>query len=206
MRPWVKESVFFPYLDRRGFVGSDKCISTGISTVADDGRGCAPILKSLLAQGISSLNGLSSCSKDRPDLSALIRQLRDTCRIVHERSSNWQVDDQFRLVHPFAAWMDKYTVSYVAISEGDPVVLATLAHFFAVVVALDLAFRDIDLPLASSIRLRSIIEVGRVLRRKPEFFCGNCRTVHEQDDVMAFPLNTVYVFRVLQGSEFRVIA
>ena len=56
--------------------------------------------------------------------------------------------------------MDKFTVSYLAISEGDPIVLATLAHLFAVVVTLSLAFPDIDLPLVTSIRLQSIIEVG----------------------------------------------
>jgi hypothetical protein len=205
MQPWIKESVLFRFFDHHGFINSERRVSTCISTTADDGRGYTPILKSLLAQGISSLNGLSSCSKDIPDLSALIRQLRDTCRIVYERSSKWPVKEQFRLFHPFAAWMDKYTISYVAISEGDPIVLATLAHFFAVVVTLDLAFPDIDLPLVSPIRLRSIIELGRVLRKKPEFFCGNCRTVHEQDDLMAFPLNTVYVFSVLQESESRVI-
>jgi hypothetical protein len=203
MQPWIKESVFSRFLDYRGSANSAIRIATGSSTIANNGHGCVPILKSLLAQGISSLNRLSSCTKDRPDLSALVRQLRDTCRIVHERSSAWPVEDQFRLVHPFAAWMDKYTMSYIAISEGDPVVLGTLAHFFAVVVTLDLAFPDIDLPLVSSIRLQSIIEVGRVLRRKPAFFCGNCRIVHEEHGQMAFPLNTVHVFRVLRGPDFR---
>jgi len=86
-------------------------------------------LNSLLAQAVGSLNSLSSCSKDTPELSALVRHLRDTCRIVHERSSDWPIEEQFRLVHPFAAWMDKYTISYFAISEKDTVVLATLAHF-----------------------------------------------------------------------------
>ncbi|KAE9373902.1 hypothetical protein N431DRAFT_504404 [Stipitochalara longipes BDJ] len=194
MRPWIKESVFFRFLDFRGCANSERCIDFGNSTIANDGHGCVPILKSVLAQGISSLNGLSSCAKDRPDLSALVRHLRDTCRVVHDRSSNWSVEDQFRLMHPFSAWMNKYTISYIAISEGDPIVLATLAHFFAVVVTLDLAFPDINLLLVSPIRLQSIIEVGRVLRTKPAFFCGSCRIVHEEQDLMAFPLNTVHVY------------
>lgn len=200
MRPWIKGSVFCSHLNHGGFVSSEECEPVlENSSLAYFSHIDIPTSKSLLIQGISSLNMLSSCSKNIPELSALIRQLRDTCRIVHERSSDWSLEEQYRLLHPFSAWMDKYTISYFAISEGDTVVLAILAHFFAVVVALDLAFPDIDLPLMTPIRLRSIVEIGQVMQRKAPFFCGGCREVHYQEGMMAFPLNAVHVFQEVRG-------
>jgi hypothetical protein len=201
MRPWIKESVFFRFLDHDALVAYQQR-----GAVADDAHYRVPILESLLAEGISSLNRLASCPKDSPDLSAIIRQLRDTCRIVYERPSNRSAEDQFKLVHPFAAWMDKYSISYVAISEGDSLVLVILAHFYAVVVTLAIVFPGIDLPLVTPIPLESIIKVDQILRRKPGFFCANCKAYHCQIELMAFPLNTVSVFRELQGSKFKAIA
>jgi hypothetical protein len=196
MQPWITGSVFSNYLDHAGCVNPQKRMP-GVrgSTMTFDGHGEIPNLKSLVAQAIGSLNMLSSCSKDTPDLSALVRHLRDTCRIVHERSSDWLIEKQFRLVHPFAAWMDKYTISYFAISEKDTVVLATLAHFYAVVVCLALAFPEMALPLTTTIRLKSIIEIGQVFGSKPPFFCRGCREVHYQEGMMAFPLNAVHMFQ-----------
>lgn len=103
----------------------------------------------------------------------------------------------------FVAWMDKYPISYVAISEGDSLVLVALAHFYVVVVTLAIIFPGIDLPLATPIRLESIIKVDQALRRKPGVFCTNCKAFHCQNELMAFPLNAVYVYRELQGSKFK---
>jgi hypothetical protein len=72
-------------------------------------------------------------------------------------------------MHPFAAWMDKYSRSYLAISEGDSVVLASLAHLFAVVVVLALAFPGTDLPLVTPIRLESIIKIDQVCEGDQDF-------------------------------------
>jgi len=200
MRPWITGSVFSNYLDHAGCVIPEKRIpgARGLTMTFDSDVEIFN-LKSLLAQAVGSLNTLSSCSKDTPELSALVRHLRDTCRIVHERSSDWPIEEQFRLVHPFAAWMDKYTISYFAISEKDTVVLATLAHFYAVVVCLSLAFPEMALPLTTTIRLRSIIEIGQVFGSKPPFFCGGCREVHYQEGLMAFPLNAVHMFQGVRG-------
>jgi len=121
-------------------------------------------------------------------------------RLVYERrSSDWSVADQFRLVYPFSSWMTKYAISFVAISEEDSVTITTLAHTFAVVVTLAIALPAIDLPLFASIRLKSIFEADRILRKKPAVLCSVCNRFHHHDELIAFPLNAVHVYNELWG-------
>ena len=101
--------------------------------------------------------------------------------------------------------MDKYSISYVAISEGDSLILVTLAHFYAVVIALAIVFPSSDLPLVTPIRLESIMKLDQVLRKNSGLFCTNCKVVHSHDEQMAFLLNTVHVYRERQRSQYRVI-
>lgn len=150
----------------------------------------------LLLQGIDSLNGLASCLRDDLTLAAMVRQFRDALRLVQQREDlEWSIEDQFKLIHPFSAWITKYAISFIDISEKRSIILAVLAHMYAVVVVLSMALPAVDLPLFASIRIRGILEVDLILGQQPGFLCDTCSTFHVHSKVMDFPLNTVHSYQ-----------
>jgi hypothetical protein len=156
---------------------------------------CEEETMALLQQGISSLNQLASCPQEGLEQASLIRQLRDLLRKVEDPAFSWSRSDQYRIVHPMTAWMNRYNLSYVSISERRTHALASLAHFFAAAIALDLAFSAMKHPVLSVIREKSILEIDSILRDRPPAFCESCKCDHGYQDLMSFPLNTVRMFR-----------
>lgn len=207
MRPWAGESGFSSYLDQRSphnqFEEHTSSRNEADPTQAVGYRNT--LLEMLLPQGIKSLNQLASSAQSDTNISAMIRQLRDILRLVYERhSSGWSVAEQYQLIYPFSSWMTKYSISFISISEGDIFVLTTLAHFFAVVVTLAIAFPAIDIPLFVSIRIKGIIEASHILRGTPEIFCDICGTFHYHNELMDYPLNTVHAHRKLWGNKLDI--
>ena len=154
-------------------------------------------IEALVFQGIKSLNRLASCRSEGPELSAAIRQLRDAIRLVSEPSRNWTPKDQLRLVHQFSSWIP--SISFGDISKQNSIVLAILAHFFAVPLVLELVYyymlTPVSLPLISSIRTKGISEIDILLRRKEWIYCEGCGAGHDYYELMAFPLNTLHLFQ-----------
>lgn len=208
MKSWAGESEFSSYLDR----GSSKDQSEQQSTSSWDNCPTPAVgnrntlLEHLLSQGIKSLNTLAYSAQGNIDLSAMIRQLRDTLRLVCERqSSGWSEAEQYQLIYPFSSWMTKYSISFISISEGDKLVLTILAHFYAVVVTLAIAFPAVDIPPFASIRLKGIIEADHIMQGSPGIFCGRCNTFHYLNEQMEYPLNTVHAYQSLWGNKSDVI-
>jgi hypothetical protein len=91
-------------------------------------------------------------------------------------------------------WMNKNSISYHAISAGDPIVFPVLAHLFAVVVTRDLVFPAVDLSQIVPIRLDAIVGIKTMMRKRVGVFCGQCRLVHSHKDFMGYPLDVVCIY------------
>jgi hypothetical protein len=189
---------FFRYLNNEDIMNTttgDAQVCSKSIHVRHPSSSSPTFLESLISQGINSLNRLVPCRKDGPDLNALIRQLRDAVRIVQEQSSGLSIEEQTRMIHPFTLWMNKYSISYSAISGRRPLILASLAHWYAVTIVLNLACPDVKLPLISPIRAKSILEIDGKLKKMESVNCDVCRLFHSYNDLMGFPMNVIDVFR-----------
>ena len=99
-------------------------------------------------------------------------------------------------MHPFTALEDPYhTLAFDDISATDPVVLAVIAHSYAVVLTLAVVFPAVDLPIITAIRVKGIFEADRLGSGKPGWACGVCRDYHWREAVMEYPLTTVALYR-----------
>ncbi|KAH0489857.1 hypothetical protein TgHK011_001350 [Trichoderma gracile] len=197
MKPWVKRSAFHQiftyepiYPEREGQAATSPPETGGVEYRFI-------LVKKLLTEGISAVNGLSCCFQGDRDLSAMLRQLRDVMRLVHERlGTDIPAEDQYRLIYPFTSWFVKNSAaSYVALSAKNPFLLVFLLHMYSVVVALAAALPRIDVPLFAKYRLRAILEICSLLREEPGFLCQRCNGVHAYEEVMAFPLSSVSVYQ-----------
>lgn len=197
MKPWLKRSAFhriFTY--EPVYYETEDQIASSPPEIGDVEHRFA-LVKKLLAEGISSVNGLAFCFQGDRDLSAVLRQLRDVMRLVHERlGSDISTEDQYRLVYPFTAWFAKNAAaSYVSLSTKNPFLLVFLLHMYAVVVTLTSALPRIDVPLFAKFRLRAILEICQILKTEPGFLCQRCNGFHSYEEVMAFPLSSVSVYQ-----------
>jgi hypothetical protein len=99
-------------------------------------------------------------------------------------------------MHPFTALEDPYhTIAFEDISATDPVVLAVIAHSYAVVLTLAVVFPAVDLPIITAIRVKGILEAERLGRGNPGWVCGVCRDYHWHETVMEYPLTAVALYR-----------
>ncbi|PTB35792.1 uncharacterized protein TrAFT101_010638 [Trichoderma asperellum] len=199
MRPWLKRSAFHriftyepPYLDNE-----EQAAATPPETGDVEHR--FALVKKLLAEGVNSVNGLAFCFQGDRDLSAVLRQLRDVMRLVHERlGSDITTEDQYRLVYPFTAWFVKSpAASFVSLSKKNPYMLVFLLHMYAVVVTLTTALPRIDVPLFAKYRLRAILQICNILKNDPGFLCQRCNGFHAYQEIMSFPLNSVSAYQQL---------
>ncbi|KAL6882229.1 hypothetical protein HDV57DRAFT_53077 [Trichoderma longibrachiatum] len=197
MKPWLKRSAF-----RRIFTYEPICPEREEQAASSppepgDMEHRVVLVKKLLAEGMSAVNGLSFCFQGDRNLSAMLRQLRDAMRIVHDRlGTDIPAEDQYRLVYPFTSWFVKNSAaSYVALSARNPFLLVFLLHMYAVVVALTAALPRIDVPLFAKFRLRAILEICGLLKAEPGFLCQRCNGFHAYEEVMAFPLSSVSVYQ-----------
>ncbi|KAL7943984.1 hypothetical protein V8C42DRAFT_327423 [Trichoderma barbatum] len=197
MKPWLKRSAFHRIFTYEPMYYETEEQAAASPPELGDVEQRFAVVKKLLAEGISSVNGLAFCFQGDRDLSAVLRQLRDVMRLVHERlGSDIPTEDQYRLVYPFTAWFVKNSAaSYVSLSAKNPFLLVFLLHMYAVVVSLTVALPRIDVPLFAKFRLRAILEICNILKTEPGFLCQRCNGFHSYEEVMAFPLNSVSVYQ-----------
>ncbi|KAL6831751.1 hypothetical protein V8C40DRAFT_237145 [Trichoderma camerunense] len=197
MKPWLKRSAFHQIFTFEPTHYETEELVASSPPETGDMEHRFTLIKTLLAEGIGSVNGLAFCFQGDRDLSAVLRQLRDVMRLVHERlGSDLSAEDQYRLVYPFTAWFVKNSAaSYVSLSAKNPFLLVFLLHMYAVVVSLTVSLPRIDVPLFAKYRLRAILEICNILKNEPGFLCQRCNGFHSYEEVMAFPLNSVSVYQ-----------
>jgi hypothetical protein len=150
----------------------------------------------LLAEGSLSVGKLNSCPNGNSQLADLIKQLQEILRIMRAPNGP-SIDDQYRLVFPFAQWLNRYPFAIEAISNKDTIFLVSLAHFFAVLIVLEFAFPAIDIALLSSIRKKCIVEIDRIVQLQPTVHhC--CTEPHHISELMLFPMRAVHIEAFIQ--------
>lgn len=166
----------------------------------------AQVLTYLFEQGTNSLNQLSKCIKHNAEASATVRGLRDLLHIVvQERPPNgarWREDDQYRMTYPYANFMKPLFMSFLSIGDsGEPFLVATVAHIYAVNVALALAFEAINTRVFLPNQLKGIAEIGSWFRKKERILCSNCATTHGSAELMTFPMNALSIYQQWTDTE-----
>jgi hypothetical protein len=197
MKPWLKRSAFRRIFTYEPLYPETEEQAASSPPETGDLEHRFTLVKTLLAEGVNSVNGLAFCFQGDRDLSAVLRQLRDVMRVVHERlGSDIPIEDQYRLIYPFTAWFAKNpAASYVSLSKKNPFLLVFLLHMYAVVVTLTAALPRIDVPLFAKFRLRAILQICHILKSEPGFLCQRCNGFHAYNEIMAFPLNSVSVYQ-----------
>ncbi|EHK46946.1 uncharacterized protein TrAtP1_010441 [Trichoderma atroviride] len=199
MKPWLERSAFHRIFTYELPCPENEEQAAATPPETGDVEHRFALVKKLLAEGVNSVNGLAFCFQGDRDLSAVLRQLRDVMRLVHERlGSDITAEDQYRLVYPFTAWFVKSpAASFVSLSKKNPYMLVFLLHLYAVVVALTTALPRIDVPLFAKYRLRAILQICSVLKDDPGFLCQRCNGLHAYQEIMSFPLNSVSAYQQL---------
>lgn len=151
----------------------------------------------LLTEGVDALNKLSQCFRHDLNLAAVIRQLRDVMRLVHDHlGAQTPTTAQYRLIYPFISWYNKNAASsYIAISEKDPAVLVFLLHMYAAFITLAVALPATNLPLFTTFRFRAIVEINRALEQSQGLQCPGCNALHHYYELADFPLHAVQVYQ-----------
>ncbi|KFX99441.1 hypothetical protein V490_01795 [Pseudogymnoascus sp. VKM F-3557] len=196
MRHWSEQSMFH-YLFEYDRVHR----STNMETAPMDAliMTGAPghAIANLLTEGVDALNKLSQCLQHDLDLAAVIRQLRDVMRLVHDQlDAQTPTTAQYRLIYPFISWYNKNAASsYIKISEKDPAVLIFLLHMYAAFISLAVALPDTNLPLFTTFRFRAIVEINRALEQSQGLHCLGCNTLHYYNELSGFPLHALQVYQ-----------
>ncbi|TFB01613.1 hypothetical protein CCMA1212_006535 [Trichoderma ghanense] len=190
MKPWLKRSAFHRIFTYGPPYSETEEQAASSSTKARDMEHRSALVQKLLDDGISAVNSLSFCFQGHRDVSAMLRQLREVMRLVHERlDADIPAEDQYRLVYRFTAWVVKNSAaSYVSLSAKDPFLLVFLLHMYSVVVTLTAALPRVDVPLFAKFRVSAIVEICSILREDRGFLCQRCNGVHAYEEVMKFPL------------------
>jgi hypothetical protein len=140
-----------------------------------------------LTEGSTSLGKLNSCPNGNPQLA----DLKEILQLMRTPTGP-SIDDQYRLVYPFAQWLNRYPFAIDAISNKDTIFLVSLAHFFAVLIVLEFAFPAIDISLLSSIRKKCIAEIELIVQVKTTVHhC--CTEPHHISELMLFPMRAVEI-------------
>ncbi|KAH8797756.1 hypothetical protein F5884DRAFT_814730 [Xylogone sp. PMI_703] len=147
-------------------------------------------LETLLSHGLSSLNQLSTCTKERPNIAVLVRRLRDVMRIIYNNPLGVPQEEQWRLIFPFA-FSQMEPVSPTEVRTGDTLLAIVLAHRYAIFVAVCLALQSINLGSIIYIRVRSVVAVWGLLENIPYYYCAQCGIGHSIEELMKFPLSAV---------------
>ncbi|KIX02968.1 uncharacterized protein Z518_06518 [Rhinocladiella mackenziei CBS 650.93] len=152
-------------------------------------------LRYLFNQGINSLAQISLCTRHNAEASATVRGLRDLLYKVRGQPRGWREQDQFRVVFPFSSFMKSLSTSFISISDEAPFLLATMAHIYAVNVALSLAFSALNTPVLVPTQLKGIDEIASRLRKMQQIPCHDCGITHGYEELMTFPVNALGIYQ-----------
>lgn len=200
MIPWADKSVFVNYIEENNALatqlyGAEQMSSTPVGTFDRHSA-----FLHLLIEGIDSLNRVSYATKDRPELSAMVRDLRDLLRKVRDAPGELSQDVLFRRLHPYRSLVSSFSSSLLNATNGDAIILVVIAHTFATFIALALRFPHINYGFMINVRLQSIHSINEAFERQIQ--TGATSTVHGKIDyLMRFPCETVNCYRLFFGSK-----
>lgn len=196
MSSWTDKSVFANYLRKADIlkITTDNIERPLLISVGYLHKKSA--FEYLLIQGINSLNGVSHAVKDRPDLSAMMRDLRDLLRKVCDDLGELSEDDLFRRIHPYRSLFSSFSSSLLNATNGDDMLLIVITHIFATFVALVLRFPHINYGFLINVRLQSIISINEALQCRKPVGCDLWDEQNSVDYFMQFPLFVVREYRV----------
>jgi hypothetical protein len=205
MRPWIRNSAHWPVLKHIYHAAESTVVkSEDGSRPADPKTSCPMVVtvqsvgaavEFLLDQGVTALNRLATCTKDRKELCTTARGLADMLRLAQAKHRSGQKHDAFWLAHPFCELTNREAISFTDIHASNPFVLVILAHMYSALVVLSMLYPELDSAWFIGIRLHSLDELARHFRNIATIDCDVCRERHNSHELLAFPWNAVQAYR-----------
>ena len=210
MRPWIRTSAHWPVLKYICQVerSPDAVVKQEDTSIHNEGsaplvtvQSASAAVEFLLEQGITSLNRLATCTRNKKDLSTTVRSLADMLRLAQAKHSTGQKHDPFWLAHPFCDLNNRETIQYAEIDSSNPLVLVVLAHMYSALVVLAMLHPELDSAGIIAIRVYSLDALARHFRDVATIDCEVCHDCHIAKELLAFPWNTVRAYRQLQTDQ-----
>jgi hypothetical protein len=208
MRPWATDSAHWPVL-KHIYHGEEEqaynVVKQEQSHQVSKNSKTTPVLVTvqsvagavdfLLEQGVTAMNRLATCTKDRKELTTTARGLADMLRLARARHSAGQRHDPFWLAHPFCEMTNRESISFKEINGSKPMVLIVLAHMYSALVVLAMLYPELDGAGFIAIRLYSLNALAQHFRHIATIDCGACGEAHTSEELLAFPWNAAQAYR-----------
>lgn len=193
MRPGIRNSEFSEMIVDDIFISANqKFLEAHACLVGQKLHNHEANHSSLLSMGIDWLNRVYTCVKNQDNLSLVVRQLRDTLKIVRNRDSEWPDKEQFRLARLLRlGWIPG---SFTSLHDAESHFLITLADLFAVFLVLTTKFPAINHETFTFGRLKSILQISQVLQETAVIECKTCSALHDSTEMMTFPYQAVTTY------------
>ncbi len=207
MRPWIRTSAHWPILKHICQVEkSPEAVMKQEDTSFYDERSPSLVtvhsitaaVEFLLEQGITALNRLAACTRNRKELSTTVRSLADMLRLAQEKHLTGQKHDPFWLAHPFCDLNNRESIAYAEIDNSNPFVLVVLAHMYSALVVLAMLYPELDSAGIIAIRVYSLDALARHFHDVVNIDCEVCHERHGTKELLAFPWNALRAYRQWQ--------
>ncbi|OCT50153.1 hypothetical protein CLCR_07226 [Cladophialophora carrionii] len=216
MGPWIRTSSHWPVLKHIYHAAESTVVKSedGAARPTDRTTTCPMVtvqsvgaaVEFLLDQGVTALNRLATCTRDRKELCTTARGLADMLRLAHAKHLAGQKHDPFWLAHPFCELTNREAISFTDIHASNPFVLVILAHMYSALVVLSMLYPELDTAWFIGIRLHSLDELARHFQTVATIDCDVCREPHHSHELLAFPSNAVQAYRQWRSDQQAVLS
>ncbi|KIW70443.1 hypothetical protein PV04_02712 [Phialophora macrospora] len=205
MGPWIRTSSHWPVLKHIYHAAEATAVKSEDGARPVDSKTSCPMVVTvhsvgaavefLLEQGVTALNRLATCTKDRKELCTAARGLADMLRLAQVKHQAGQKHNAFWLAHPFCELTNREAISFTDIHASNPFFLVILAHMYSSLVVLSMLYPELDSAWFIGIRLYSLDELARHFQNIATIDCDVCREPHNSRELLAFPWNAVQAYR-----------
>ncbi|KIY02243.1 uncharacterized protein Z520_02381 [Fonsecaea multimorphosa CBS 102226] len=178
--------------------GSSYCPKPTISAPLVTVQSAKAAVEFLLEQGLTAMNRLVTCFRNKKELCTTVRGLADMLRMAQAKHSNGQKYDPFWLVHPFCGMTSREAISFSDISGSKPLILVFLAHLYSALVVVSMLYPELDTAGFVTIRLHSLDALTRHFEPIATIACETCGEAHSCQELLAFPWNILQTYRKWQ--------
>ena len=122
-----------------------------------------------------------------------LRQLVDFVQNLRISPPGPSPRDQFKVLHPLRSWILWLPVSFLSVVDRNPPTMVTLAHFYAVTLAVQLHLPSPGPAYFPKMRMEAIETLGEEMKNIRQ--TTNPRGVDEAIELMKFPCEIATYFR-----------
>ena len=130
---------------------------------------------------------------DNEELVKALRQLFDFVQNLRIRPPGPHPQDHFKTLHPLRSWFIWLPISFLEVADRNLRTMTTLAHFYAVTLAVQLHLPSPGPAYYPKMRMEAIESIAREIRELKQ--TSNPASVDTAIDLMGFPCEIAAYFR-----------